>query len=391
MVAKQLRDLMMEYAGRMEFEKAHLVKEKLLLIEKYQSKSTVVNPSINNVDVFSILPDDRLAYVNFMKVMNGAIIQVHTIELHNKLDETPEELLAIAITDIRQRFESQAPEIIVPFPIEYQIDNIVFTVPKIGDKKKLLELSERNVRYYQLEKEKQKEMVDPEHKTNRILNQMMKDLRMPELPVHIECFDNSNIQGDFPVAAMVCFKNTKPDKSEYRHFNIRNVEGPNDFASMEEVIYRRYKRLLDEKSLLPQLVIVDGGKGQLSSAIISLEKLGLRGKITVIGIAKKLEEIYYPNDSLPMYLDKKSETLRIIQQMRDEAHRFGINHHRKRREKGSMKAVLTEIEGVGYATNQTLLRKFKSVKNIQLARMEDLQEVIGKVRAIIVYKHFHNE
>jgi excinuclease ABC subunit C len=388
-VARQLKELMLEYAGKMEFEKAHLIKEKLQLIEKYQSKSTVVNPSINDVDVFSILPIDSLAYVNYMKVMNGAIIQVHTIELHKKLEETPEELLSLAITDIRQRFESQSPEIIVPFIMDYPVKGVTCTVPKIGDKKKLLELSERNVRYYQLEKEKQKDLVDPEHRSNRILNRMMNDLRMTELPVHIECFDNSNIQGDYPVAAMVCFKNTKPDKSEYRHFNIKTVEGPNDFASMEEIILRRYKRLLDENSPLPQLIIIDGGKGQLSAALKSLEKLGLHGKLTIIGIAKKLEEIYYPNDPLPMYLDKKSETLRIIQQMRDEAHRFGITHHRRKREKGSMKAVLTEIDGIGFSTNQVLLRKFKSVKNIQLATLVELQEVIGKAKAKIVYDYFH--
>jgi excinuclease ABC subunit C len=390
-VARQLKDLMLEYAGKMEFEKAHIVKEKLKLIEKYQSKSTVVNPSIHDVDVFSILQDGPQAYVNFMKVMNGAIIQVHTIELLKKLEETPEELLSLAITDLRQRFGSQSPEIIVPLLMDYTIEGVIFTVPKIGDKKKLLELSERNVKYYQLEKEKQKELVDPEHRTNRILNRMMNDLRMTELPVHIECFDNSNIQGDYPVAAMVCFKNTKPDKSEYRHYNIKTVEGPNDFASMEEIINRRYKRLLDENSPLPQLIIIDGGKGQLSAALKSIEKLGLHGKITIIGIAKKLEEIYYPNDPLPMYLDKKSETLRIIQQMRDEAHRFGITHHRRKREKGSIKAVLTEIEGIGFSTNQVLLRKFKSVKTIQLATLEELQDVIGKARAKIVYGHFHRE
>jgi excinuclease ABC subunit C len=390
-VARQLKELMLEYALKMEFEKAHIVKEKLQLIEKYKSKSTIVNPSIHDVDVFSILPDDSLAYVNYMKVMNGAIIQVHTIELHKKLEETREELLSLAITDIRQRFESQSPEIIVPFSMDYTIEGVIFTVPKIGDKKKLLELSERNVRYYQLEKEKQKDLIDPEHRSNRILNRMMSDLRMTELPVHIECFDNSNIQGEYPVAAMVCFKSTKPDKSEYRHFNIKTVEGPNDFASMEEIIDRRYKRLLDEKSPLPQLIIIDGGKGQLSAALKSLEKLGLHGKITIIGIAKKLEEIYYPNDPLPMYLDKKSETLRIIQQMRDEAHRFGITHHRRKREKGSMKAVLTEIDGIGFSTNQALLRKFKSVKNIQLATLEELQEVIGKAKAKIVYGHFQRK
>ena len=388
-VAKQLRELMMELAAAEEFEKAHLVKEKLALLDKYQSKSTVVNPSINNVDVFSITAEGLSAYVNYMKVMNGAIIQVHTIELQKKLDESPEELLSIAITEIRQRFKSESPEVIVPFPLEYSIPGTTFTIPKIGDKKKLLELSQRNVKYYQLEKEKQKEQVDPEHRARRILDTMMKDLRMTELPAHIECFDNSNIQGDSAVAAMVCFRNAKPDKSEYRHFNIKTVEGPNDFASMEEIIYRRYKRLIEEQKPLPQLIIVDGGKGQLSAALASLEKLGLGGKMTVIGIAKKLEEIYYPNDPLPMYLDKKSETLRIIQQMRDEAHRFGITHHRRKREKAALTPQLTEIQGVGYSLNQKLLWKFKSVKQIRLATLEALQEVIGKAKGKIVYDHFH--
>ena len=388
-VARQLRDLMMELAAAEEFEKAHLVKEKVLLLDKYQSKSTVVSPTINNVDVFSIAADGLSAYVNFMKVMNGAIIQVHTIELQKRLDESPEELLTIAVTEIRQRFHSESPEIIIPFPIDYAFPGVTCIIPKIGDKKKLLDLSERNVRYYQLEKEKQKEQVDPEHKSKRILDTMMKDLRMTELPVHIECFDNSNIQGDIPVAAMVCFRNARPDKSEYRHFNIRTVEGPNDFASMEEIIFRRYSRLLEEKKPLPQLIIVDGGKGQLSSALKSLERLGLTGKMTVIGIAKKLEEIYYPNDPVPMYLDKKSESLRLIQQMRDEAHRFGITHHRRKREKAALAPQLTEIAGVGYSLNQKLLWKFKSVKQIKLASLEALQEVIGKAKGKIVYDHFH--
>jgi excinuclease ABC subunit C len=390
-VNHQLKDLMMDYADKMEFEKAHIIKEKLELLEKFQSKSTVVNPAINNVDVFSILPDITSAYVNFMKVMNGAIIQVHTIELVKKLDESPEELLSIAITDIRQRFESRASEVIIPFVIDYDFPGITFTVPKIGDKKKLLELSERNVKYYQLEKEKQKELVDPSHRSKRILDQMMKDLRMTEPPDHIECFDNSNIQGTYPVASMVCFRDAKPDKSEYRHFNIKTVEGPNDFASMEEIIYRRYSRLLEEKASLPQLIVVDGGKGQLSAAMKSLNKLGLNGKMTVIGIAKKLEEIYYPNDPLPLYLDKRSETLRIIQQMRDEAHRFGITHHRKRRDKGTIKAQLTGIDGIGTTINQVLLRKFKSVKNIQVATLRELQETIGKSKGQLVYQHFHRE
>ncbi len=390
-VAKQLRELMMSYAATQEFEKAHYVKEKLALLDKYQSKSTVVSPTIHDVDVFSIVSAGLHAYVNFMKVMNGAIIQVHTIEMIKKLDESPEELLSIAITEIRQRFESVSPEIIVPFIMDYEIPGLNFTVPKIGDKKKLLDLSERNVKYYQLEKEKQKELVDPEHKTRRILDTMMKDLRMTEPPSHIECFDNSNIQGDSAVAAMVCFKNAKPDKSEYRHFNIKTVEGPNDFASMEEIIMRRYKRLMDEEKPLPQLIIVDGGKGQLSAALKSLHTLGLSGKMTVIGIAKKLEEIYYPNDSLPMYLDKKSETLRIIQQMRDEAHRFGITHHRRRREKATMAPQLMEIAGIGTNINQKLLWKFKSVKNIKLASLEEIQEVIGKAKGGMVYNHFHKE
>ncbi|MFH1298177.1 MAG: excinuclease ABC subunit UvrC [Bacteroidota bacterium] len=388
-VARQLKELMMSYAEKQEFEKAHLVKEKYLALEKYQSKSTVVNPNINDVDVFSIISDVTTAYVNFMKVMNGAIIQVHTIEIQKKLDEPDEELLPIAITNIRERFESGSPEIIVPFAPGYELSQATFIVPRIGDMKKLLELSQRNVRYYQLEKEKQKELVDPEHKSRRILETMMKDLRMTELPEHIECFDNSNTQGDYPVAAMVCFKKAKPDKSEYRHFNIRTVEGPDDFASMEEIIYRRYKRLSEENKPLPQLIIVDGGKGQLSAALNSLKKLKLTGKMTVIGIAKKLEEIYYPNDPLPLYLDKKSETLRLIQQMRDEAHRFGITHHRKRREKGTVKSVLTDIPGIGYSTARQLLWKLKSVKRIREASLEELQAVIGKAKGRIVYNHFH--
>jgi len=387
-VARQLKELMMEYAEKEEFEKAHLVKEKYMALEKFQSKSTIVNPNINDVDVFSIASDLTSAYVNFMKVMNGAIIQVHTIEIQKKLDEPDEELMPIAITEIRERFESISPEVIVPFDPGYDLAGVTFTVPKIGDKKKLLELSQRNVRYFQLEKEKQKELVDPEHKSNRIMETMMKDLRMKELPVHIECFDNSNIQGDFPVAAMVCFKKAKPDKSEYRHFNIQTVSGPDDFASMEEIIYRRYKRLLDEQKELPQLIIVDGGKGQLNAALSSLKKLDLAGKMTVIGIAKKLEEIYYPNDPLPMYLDKKSETLRIIQQMRDEAHRFGITHHRKRREKGTVRSVLTEIPGVGYSTTQQLLWKFRSVKRIREASLEELQAVVGKAKGGVVFDYF---
>ncbi len=388
-VAGQLKRLMNEFAKNYEFEKAQLVKEKIVLLDRYQSKSTIVNPKINNVDVFSIITEKNYGFVNFLKVINGAIVQAHTVEIKKKLDESPEELLALAITDFRKRFSSNAPEIIIPFKIEYEIPETKFIIPKRGDKKHLLELSERNAKYFKIEKQKQKDLIDPERHTKRILNGMKKDLRLKELPVHIECFDNSNIQGDYPVAAMVVFKNAKSCKKEYRHFNIKTVEGANDFASMEEIIFRRYKRLLDEKKPLPQLIVVDGGKGQLSATLKSLEKLNLRGKISTIGIAKKLEEIFYPEDSLPLYIDKKSETLKIIRQLRDEAHRFSITHHRKKREKGTIKSVLTEIDGIGYSTSQKLLQKFRSVKNIKKATIEELQKVVGKSKAKIVFEYFY--
>ncbi len=387
-VLKQFRELMMKFAENLEFEKAQIIKLKMDHLENYKSKSTIVNPAIDNVDVFSIVTDENTGFVNFLKVIDGAIVQTHTVELKKKLDETPEELLTFAIVELRQRFNSAAREIILPFELDIDLQKTIITVPQRGDKKQLLDLSERNAKYYKFEKQKQKDLVDPERHSIRILNQMKKDLRLNEIPSHIECFDNSNIQGAFPVAAMVVFKNAKADKKEYRHFNIKTVEGPNDFASMEEVVYRRYKRLLEENQSLPQLIIVDGGKGQLSSAVKSLEKLELRGKISIIGIAKKLEEIYYPNDSIPMYLDKKSETLKIIQQLRDEAHRFGITHHRGQRQKALIKSVLTDIEGIGFSTAQTLLRKFKSVKNIQKADATEIQNLIGKAKAEIIRKHF---
>ncbi|MEI6694757.1 MAG: excinuclease ABC subunit UvrC [Bacteroidota bacterium] len=387
-VLKQFRDLMMKFAENLEFEKAQIIKLKMDHLENYKSKSTIVNPSIDNVDVFSIVTDENTGYVNFLKVIDGAIVQTHTVELKKKLDETPEELLTFAIVELRQRFNSAAREIILPFELDIDLQKTIITVPQRGDKKQLLDLSERNAKYYKLEKQKQKDLVDPERHSIRILNQMKKDLRLNEIPSHIECFDNSNIQGAFPVAAMVVFKNAKADKKEYRHFNIKTVEGPNDFASMEEVVFRRYKRLLEENQPLPQLIIVDGGKGQLSSALKSLEKLNLRGKISIIGVAKKLEEIYYPNDSIPMYLDKKSETLKIIQQLRDEAHRFGITHHRSQRQKATVKSVLTDIEGIGFSTAQTLLRKFKSVKNIQKADVTEIQNLIGKSKAEIIRNYF---
>lgn len=387
-VEKHLKVLMHEFAQNFEYEKAHQIKLKIEQLEKYQSKSTVVNPSITNVDVYSIATDENFGYVNFLKVVNGSIIQGHTIELKKKLEESPEELLLIAIAELRLRFESNAKEIIVPFIPDLEIPNTEFIVPQRGDKKKLLELSERNVEYYRKEKQKQSDLVDPERHSKRILAQMKKDLRLQEEPRHIECFDNSNIQGAYPVSAMTVFKDAKPSKKDYRHFNIKTVEGPNDFASMEEVIYRRYKRMIEEEQEVPQLIVIDGGKGQLSSAMESLDKLGLRGKITVIGIAKKLEEIFYPGDSIPMYLDKKGETLKVLQHIRDEAHRFGITHHRNRRDKGTLKSELTDIKGISYNTAQKLLWKFKSVKVIKATPEAALVEVIGKSKAKLVAEHF---
>ena len=387
-VLSNLRDLMKKYAETLEFEKAQVVKEKIILLERFQSKSMVVNPKIHNVDVFTIISDEEAGYANYLKVVDGAIVQAHTVEMKKKLDEPNDELLSLAIADFRQRFDSNSEEALIPFDLDLEIPGVTFTVPKIGDKKHLLELSERNAKYYMLEKRKQVELVDPDRHSKRILNTMMKDLRMKEPPAHIECFDNSNIQGDYPVAAMVCFRDAKPSKKDYRHFNIKTVEGPNDFASMEEVIYRRYKRLIDENQGLPQLIVIDGGKGQLSSAVSSLEKLDLRGKITIIGIAKRLEELYFPDDQVPIYLDKKSETLRVIQYLRDEAHRFGITHHRKKREKGTIKTGLTNIPGIGGVISQKLLSDLKSVKKIKEANLEELQKVIGESKGRLVYEHF---
>jgi excinuclease ABC subunit C len=388
---QHLAGMMRTYAETYQFEKAQVVKEKIELLDRYQSKSSIVSPSIHNIDVFSYVDEPAAAYINFMKVINGCIIQAHTVEIRKKLDESPEELLLLAITELRERFDSDSPEIVVPFKPEVEFPGVSYVTPIRGEKKKLLELSERNAKYYQLEKHKQLEHVDPERHTQRIMEQMKKDLRLKEQPLRIDCFDNSNIQGAYPVSAMVVFTNGKPDKKEYRHFNIKTVEGPNDFASMEEVIYRRYKRVMDENQSLPNLIIVDGGKGQLSSAMESIEKLGLHGKVAVIGIAKRLEEIYYPGDTLPLYIDKKSETLRIIQQLRDEAHRFGITHHRKRREKGTIKTELTEITGVGQSTSTLLLRKFRSVKGIKEATLVDLQKVAGLAKGKIVFAYFHPE
>ncbi len=386
----KFEELMMGFAQISKYEEAQKIKEKIELLSNYQSKSTVVNPSINNVDVFSIISDESFAYVNFFKIANGAIIQSHTIEIKKKLEETDLDLLELAIVEIRQRFNSNSNEIYVPFKL-YVGENIKVTIPKLGDKKRIVELSARNAKYFRQERFKQIQIIDPDRHTKRIMKQMQKDLRLSEEPRHIECFDNSNIQGTNPVAACVVFKDGKPSKRDYRHFNIKTVVGPDDFASMEEVVFRRYRRLLDEEQDLPQLIVIDGGKGQLSSSLKSLDVLGLRGKIAIIGIAKRLEEIYYPGDSIPMYLDKKSETLKIIQQLRNEAHRFGITHHRKKRSKSAIQTDLSNIEGIGEKTIILLLKKFKSLKRIKNATFEELMRLIGIDKAKKVINYYNNK
>ncbi len=388
-VIDDLKKIMKRYAKKLQFEKAQRVKEKVEILDKYKSKSVIVNPRINNVDVLSVLDDEDQAYVNYLKVVQGSVMQSHTVEVRKRLDETSEEILLLAMTDLRQRFESTSHEIILPFKVFFPAEGLHITIPQRGEKKQLLELSQRNAWYFKMERLKQQELVNPERHSNRILEKMKTDLHMNELPVTIECFDNSNFQGAYPVASMVQFVNAKPMKKEYRHFNIKTVEGPNDFASMEEIIMRRYGRLIAEDKKLPQLIIVDGGKGQLSAAIKSLKELDLYGKITIMGIAKKLEELYFPGDPLPLYLDKRSETLRIIQQLRDEAHRFGITHHRKRRQKGTLKSELNSIRGIGPETAEKLLQEFKSVKKISELDEASLTEIVGKPKATAVLKHFH--
>lgn len=375
---------MKEHAIKMEYEEAQKIKNKLEILETYQSKSTIVNPKINNVDVFSIVTDDQYGYVNFLQLSFGSIIRSNTLEIKKKLEETPEEILSLAIIEIRQRFNSQSPEIYIPFPLNFG-KSIRVTVPQVGDKKKILDLSERNAKYFRMERFKQIKIVDPDRHTNRLMSQMKNDLRLSSEPRHIECFDNSNLQGSNPVAACVVFKNGKPTKKEYRHYNIKTVEGPDDFASMEEVVYRRYKRLLEEKKSLPQLIIVDGGKGQLSSALKSIDRLGLRGEIAIVGIAKRLEEIYFPEDPVPLYLDKKSESLKIIQFLRNEAHRFGITLHRNKRSKKAIQSGLDFFPGIGPKTKETLLKKFKSFKRIKEANKDDLIQLIGNSKGTLLY------
>ena len=387
---REFKSLMMKYAEEMRFEEAQKMKEKIDLLVNYQAKSTVVNPKISNVDVFSIISDESSAYINMLQIKNGAVIRSHTLEFKKKLEETDDELLTLAIVELRERFKLYAKEIIVPFKVDLG-EGLKITTPKLGDKKQLLDLSERNARYYRMDQMKQMKIVDPDRHTNRIMAQMKLDLRLSVEPRHIECFDNSNIQGTSPVAACVVFKDGKPSKKDYRHFNIKTVEGPDDFASMEEVVYRRYKRLIEENQALPNLIIIDGGKGQLGAALKSLERLNLRGKIAIIGIAKRLEELFYPGDSVPLYLDKKSETLKIIQHLRNEAHRFGITFHRNQRSKNAMNIGLTKIPGIGEKTMEKLMKEFKSIKRLNETPVEAIEKVVGKSRAAKIRTYFEGK
>ncbi|MDF3079011.1 MAG: excinuclease subunit [Sphingobacteriaceae bacterium] len=387
-VIRQLRSKLEKASMDLNFELAHKLKRQYDLLDRYQSKSTIVNSSITDVDVFSIATDERHAFVNFLKVMNGTVIQTQTIEIKKRLDETEEELLSIAISEFRTRFNSKSKEIIVPFELELDDPGIRFTVPKLGEKKKLLDLSQKNVTFFRRDKLDQYEKLNPELRTERLLTQMMKDLRMNQLPRHIECFDNSNFQGKYPVSAIVVFKDGKPSKKDYRHFNVKTVEGPNDFATMEEAVFRRYRRMLEEEETLPQLIVIDGGKGQLSSAVKSLKTLGIEKQVTIIGIAKRLEEIFYPEDPYPLYLDKRSESLKIIQNLRDEAHRFGITFHRKKRNKGTLVTELSEISGIGKTSSEKLLRQFKSVKRIREANEAELLQVLNRKQTLAILEYF---
>ena len=384
-----LTEEMMGYAENLEFENAQIVKNKLDILADYQAKNTVVNPNIDDVDVFGMTSDETAVFVNYFKIRKGNIIQSYTTEIKKVLEETDEEIFEEALIEIRRKFESDSKEVLLPFHLSIEIPNVKLIVPKIGDKKHIVELSERNAKEYRVEKLKQIQIVDPDRHTNRIMAEMKNLLRMPVEPRHIEGFDNSNIQGTNPVSACVVFKDGKPSKADYRIFHPKTVEGPNDFATMEEVIYRRYKRILDEGDSLPQLILIDGGKGQLSSAVKSLKLLGLYGKITIIGIAKRLEELYFPEDPLPLYLDKKSETLKVLQRVRDESHRFGVKHHRTRRKNSTIKSELEEIPGIGPKAIELLLSKLKSVKRVKEADLETLEEILGQSKGKQVWLYFN--
>ena len=387
-VIQHVKKIMMDYAAEYKFEEAQKMKLKLESLEKFKAKSTIVSPKIQAVDVITAIEDEKSFFVNYLVISNGSIIHGITIEIQKKLDETIQEVTIFALFELRERFKSNSKEILTDIHIKEHFPEFKINVPQIGDKKNLIDLSKRNVKFYRLEKLKHEKITDPEKHTNRILEQLKKDLRLKELPIHIECFDNSNIQGTNPVSACVVFKNAKPSKKDYRHFNVKTVEGPNDFATMQEAVHRRYSRLLVENEPLPQLIIIDGGKGQLGAALEILDGLGLRGKIAIIGIAKRLEEIFFPGDSIPIYLDKRSESLKVIQNLRNEAHRFGITHHRNRRSKNAFISELTEIKGIGEKTFEELMKQFKTISAIKNASKEELTKVIGLSKAMVILNYF---
>jgi excinuclease ABC subunit C len=387
-VIRHLEGLMKEYAGKQEFEKAQAIKEKLEILEKYRSRSVVVNPKIREADVFSVIDDEKYAVINYLKVLNGAVVQSHTVEVKKVLGESREEILPLVVSDLRQRFGSTARETIVPFRPAIEVGGTRWTVPQRGDRKKLLEMSERNAKYYRLEMEKRKERYVKKYSNEQLLGRVRKDLHLEGAPRHIECFDNSNLQGTTPVASCVVFRDGRPSKKDYRHFNVKTVTGPDDYASMEEIVYRRYRRLLEEGASLPQLVVIDGGKGQLNAALRSLKKLGIDDRVALVGIAKRLEEIYFPHDPVPLYLDKNSETLRLIRHLRDEAHRFGITFHRKKRNKALTGSELEQIPGIGAKTAETLLRTFGSVAALRKCTEDEIAAVAGRAKAKKVYNYF---
>lgn len=390
-VIRVLKERMIEAAEKYAFEDAEILKNKIALLEKYKAKSTIVSPTVHQVDVITLVMDEKSAFVNYFVVNNGAIIHGHTIEVKKQLEETKEDIIGFVLLEMRERFNSQSKEVLVADTLEsLEIKGIQFFVPQRGDKKQLVDLSLRNAKFYKLEKQKQERLKNPEVHTERILKTIQKDFRLKELPVHMECFDNSNFQGTNAVSACVVFKNAKPSKKDYRHFNIKTVEGPDDFASMTEALYRRYKRLLEEKQPLPQLVIVDGGKGQLSAGLEAIDRLNLRGKLPIVGIAKRLEEIFFPGDSLPLYIDKKSESLKVIQYMRNEAHRFGIEHHRNKRSKSAITSELLEIPGIGEKTQQLLMREFKTIRAVKNSTKEELIKLIGASKTEKVLAYFKN-
>lgn len=387
-VIRSLKSIMQEYAEDLKFEDAQNVKAKIETIEKYRAKSTVVSPTIHQVDVVTVVHDEKRAYVNYLVINNGAVIHGYTAEVKKKLNESSSSIVSFVLPELRERFQSLSKEILVEEAMDFEVEGASFFTPQRGDKRALLDLSARNAKFYRLERVKQEKLVHPERHSDRIMEQIRVDFRLQEKPEHIECFDNSNIQGEHAVSACVVFRSAKPSKRDYRNFNIKTVVGADDFASMEEAVYRRYKRMLDENQPLPQLIVIDGGKGQLSASLKALDDLGIRGQVAIVGIAKKLEEIFFPGDSLPIYIDKRSESLKVIQHMRNEAHRFGITHHRNKRSKAALTSEITQIKGVGRKTHEDLMKAFKTVSGIQDASEEELIKVVGKARARVIRTYF---